>query len=923
MKVDWNGIYEGRGLYSGHGSRGSCAALKVRTIRDVVERLRPQTFLDVGCGDLHVIRQVDLGSTAYTGLDSSKVLVDKLRAEGETRSLVTGDFLEMPISHVWDLTMCLDVLIHLTSLEEYKAFAKKLLSTARRGLLVSGFSRPTPGNTGSRVVHFYESIFETFRDHQVISYGEYRDCSLVLVLPNSDSKCESTGHVAATNLPIPKAAKTPRRIWAYWENPPGQTRSEYLDLCEQTWRRHCGDDFEITCVTPESVEQHAPNLPSQWSRIPCMAHKADYLRAVLLHRNGGIWLDADTIVLQNLREMTDRLDASGSDFLGCGRPGNRPSNGIFAAKPGSLLLERYIAAMNEFLETRGEDLRFRWTELGYSLLWPLTREYSYFQYDFRVCIPIHPSRYKVFFEETPLKDLPVDVCDVRDDTLTVYLYNAMFPVAFKRLSSQEILKSRTVIGQLFRLALGIPTDDELLHELSAVKHRNRLAGVLRACGRNQAMCEVGVRAGHHLNAILNAGQPELLVGVDHWQGGLGSSRNDIGLSQLQQSQLEERVRERFKSLGDRCRIVRAESSEAALKFPDESFDYVYLDADHSYDAIRGDLAAWYPKVRIGGVLAGHDYVERTTKYVEFGVVRAVKEFVRDRGIRHFAITDEASPSWIVLKDEPSETPSFCYWSVGFGEKHHSFLRAMVKSARKLGVRQDIHVWTDVSSEIRGCITHKYEPAKHSAPNYMFKLQLLLEMSKFSYDYCVFLDADSYFVRRPHLQAVFDLADPLHLHQETPINSPDYTDEQMRTRAWHGMNLYSLVEAFAARGICGKSLFLNNAGFFVVKRTGLEQVYQTCWEGFRYFHDELGFQSVTEEIAFAWAMAKLSIPSRHRVTRSELSEIWCTDRGCFRGRLPTGEPFQHWLNWTGTKWSVNPAIVHAHKSKQQLSDYAAD
>ncbi|MRS02168.1 class I SAM-dependent methyltransferase, partial [bacterium] len=61
--------------------------------------------------------------------------------------------------------------------------------------------------------------------------------------------------------------------------------------------------------------------------------------------------------------------------------------------------------------------------------------------------------------------------------------------------------------------------------------------------------------------------------------------------------------------------------EAALNYQDGSLDMVFIDAAHDYDNVRADIAAWYPKVRLGGMLAGHDYEENWP-----GVIQAVNEF---------------------------------------------------------------------------------------------------------------------------------------------------------------------------------------------------------------------------------------------------------------------------------------------------------
>jgi SAM-dependent methyltransferase len=436
MSIDWDQIYAGRGLYSGLGSRGSCAELKSRVIRQLIDRLKPKSILDVGCGDLHVIGTVDLTGIDYTGVDRSDVLVMGLRSQGKSQRICHGDFMDLDFNRKYDLVICMDLLIHLDDPNSYKLFAQKLLAVTGDALLVSGYSRDTEDISHSAVVYFHEPLVRTFATSEMEVFGEYRETTLALIRP-------------------PKGQARKPRIWSYWETPAGASRPQYLDLCEDTWKAHCGNDFEIIRVTPDNVDDFAPELIDEWHRLPVLAHKADYLRAVLVYRHGGIWLDSDIIVLQNLRTMWEKLEESGSDFIGCGRPGKRPSNGVFGGLASSVLLAKYIDAMNQHIRSRRGDLAFRWTEIGYDLLWPLTKGYDFFQYDFRVCIPIPPSRKETFFKSVPLDELDSADCDLRDDTLTVYLYNAIFPTWFKQLSSQDILDSDIVIGQFFRRALAI------------------------------------------------------------------------------------------------------------------------------------------------------------------------------------------------------------------------------------------------------------------------------------------------------------------------------------------------------------------------------------------------------------------------------------------------------------------------------------
>ena len=72
---------------------------------------------------------------------------------------------------------------------------------------------------------------------------------------------------------------------------------------------------------------------------------------------------------------------------------------------------------------------------------------------------------------------------------------------------------------------------------------------------------------------------------------------------------------------DRRKVIRKASTEAANDFEDGSLDFVFIDADHTYEAVKADIAAWKPKVKKGGVLCGHDY--ENTDFPAWGVKKAV------------------------------------------------------------------------------------------------------------------------------------------------------------------------------------------------------------------------------------------------------------------------------------------------------------
>jgi hypothetical protein len=124
--------------------------------------------------------------------------------------------------------------------------------------------------------------------------------------------------------------------------------------------------------------------------------------------------------------------------------------------------------------------------------------------------------------------------------------------------------------------------------------------------------------------------------VDSWEGhgaGYQSFSGDFhaGLSQEEQDEFVAVARSETEFAGDRARIIRKRSVEAAGDVPDGSLDFVFVDADHSYEGCRDDIAAWLPKLKPDGLLCGHDYGNYA--FPDFGVDLAVDEFAANAGLR--------------------------------------------------------------------------------------------------------------------------------------------------------------------------------------------------------------------------------------------------------------------------------------------------
>lgn len=103
-----------------------------------------------------------------------------------------------------------------------------------------------------------------------------------------------------------------------------------------------------------------------------------------------------------------------------------------------------------------------------------------------------------------------------------------------------------------------------------------------------------------------------------------------------------------------AKIMREMSMEAVKKFEDESLDFVYIDANHSFDYVMADLIEWSKKVKIGGIVSGDDYYH----FRKAGVIEAVDAYTKAHNIK-FNLTDPHSKK-IMYKGFP-EQPN--YWWV--------------------------------------------------------------------------------------------------------------------------------------------------------------------------------------------------------------------------------------------------------------------
>jgi hypothetical protein len=161
--------------------------------------------------------------------------------------------------------------------------------------------------------------------------------------------------------------------------------------------------------------------------------------------------------------------------------------------------------------------------------------------------------------------------------------------------------------------------------------------------------EVGVDEGVYSEQLLDDWKGKRLISVDAWLEMAPDEYTD--LCNTPQGSMDEKYRrtvERLARFGDRSEVRRALSTDAAATMQAASLDFVYLDARHDHDGVREDLQAWFPLVRPGGIMAGHDYNDGVFVEGVHGVKSAVDGFFGERGITvHSTFTDQPSVSWLV------------------------------------------------------------------------------------------------------------------------------------------------------------------------------------------------------------------------------------------------------------------------------------
>lgn len=179
------------------------------------------------------------------------------------------------------------------------------------------------------------------------------------------------------------------------------------------------------------------------------------------------------------------------------------------------------------------------------------------------------------------------------------------------------------------------------------RNRRVLTDILNEHGLKGYGVEIGVKQGDFSKHLLQTWECKKLYLVDPWIAQPESTYNE---THHDHDDDFSKCLDNVSSFSGRFEIVKEFSHNAYRRFDNNYFDFIYIDGNHSYDAVKKDLSLWYPKLKTGGLIAGDDYTQKPEDIVfdyKFGVKRAVDEFAR---VHRKNVSIDLTGDWYYLTD---------------------------------------------------------------------------------------------------------------------------------------------------------------------------------------------------------------------------------------------------------------------------------
>ena len=111
------------------------------------------------------------------------------------------------------------------------------------------------------------------------------------------------------------------------------------------------------------------------------------------------------------------------------------------------------------------------------------------------------------------------------------------------------------------------------------------------------------------------------------------------MNREKQDAMKDHAFQRLQNFGDKIKFIYDSSETFAQSIPEETLDFVFIDADHSYEGALNDFRRYFPLIKKNGIFSGHDFSLQ-------GVNSALREFLKER---YTEIQNLENNAWYIIK----------------------------------------------------------------------------------------------------------------------------------------------------------------------------------------------------------------------------------------------------------------------------------
>lgn len=266
--------------------------------------------------------------------------------------------------------------------------------------------------------------------------------------------------------------KNERVIWMYWETLPGKKKPGYIDLCINSVKFNCDKCFDIVVLDNKTINNYLPDLDKiDLSRLN-LPQKVDYYRYCLLEKYGGVWIDADILVIKCICPFYKKLKDHDYVGFGCGHSMDvckstlygysKPLNWFMISKKNTPFIKCVKeSALNKINETNKNNKELSYHSIGKVVLQECyekmnkNKKWSYAHI---------PSKCQEFDTNgNKLNNIMIDFNwkDCEKERIFFPLYNTApgYPDWFKNMTENELKTEESYLKPLIEQAFTIKKSD--------------------------------------------------------------------------------------------------------------------------------------------------------------------------------------------------------------------------------------------------------------------------------------------------------------------------------------------------------------------------------------------------------------------------------------------------------------------------------